>query len=44
MPELAAAECEPSEVSQGDFPWLQVLLNKCSPLGCAAGALLLEQL
>lgn len=42
--EFAAAKCELSEVSQGDFPWLQFLPHKCSPLGCAAGALLLEQL
>lgn len=38
------AKLKLSGVSQGDFPWLQFSPNKCSPLGCAVGVLLLEQL
>lgn len=41
---VCTATCELSEVSQGDFPWLQFLPDKGSPPGCAVGALLLEQL
>lgn len=41
--EFAAAKGELSEVSQGDFPWLQLLPHKWSPPGCAVGALLLDQ-